>query len=123
VNWLPGSAVNGGRTRGRGAEKGTGYVREKPPKWKTMVPLRVRSMVIADGLLFAAGTPDKVDPKDPLAAFEGRAGAELRVFSASDGREVKKYDLPGIPAFDGMSAGGGKLYIATRDGRLLCYGP
>jgi len=123
VNWLPGSAVNGGRKRGRGAEKGTGYVREKPPKWKTMVPLRVRSMVIADGLLFAAGTPDKVDPKDPLAAFEGRAGAELRVFSASDGREVKKYDLPGIPAFDGMSAGGGKLYIATRDGRLLCYGP
>jgi len=122
VPWLPADTGNG-RRGGRGVEKGTGYVREKPPKWKTMVPLRVRSMVIADGLLFAAGTPDKIDPEDPLAAFEGRAGAELRVFSASDGKEIKKYDLPGIPAFDGMSAAGGKLYIATLDGRLLCYGP
>ena len=34
-----------------------------------------RAMVLAGDHLFAAGTPDVVDPDDPPAAFEGRAGA------------------------------------------------
>jgi hypothetical protein len=28
--------------------------------------------------------------------------------------------LPSPPAFDGISAAGGRLYIATEDGKLLC---
>ena len=72
--------------------------------------------------LFAAGTPDTLDPEDPLAAFEGRAGASLQVFSTADGRLLETYALPSEPAFDGLCAAQGRLYLVTRDGRLLCYG-
>ena len=63
-----------------------------------------------------------VDPKDPLAAFEGRKGAALQVFSAEDGSRLKSYPLPSPPAFDGLSAAGGRLYLATLDGKLICFG-
>ena len=49
-------------------------MRQQPAKWQTMIPLRIRAMVLAGDRLFAAGTPDVVDPDDPLAAFEGRQG-------------------------------------------------
>lgn len=87
-----------------------------------MVPLRIRAMVLADDLLFAAGLPDQVDPDDPLAAFEGRLGALLQVFSANDGALRSSYRLCSPPAFDGLSASAGRLYLATQDGNLLCLG-
>ena len=87
-----------------------------------MIPLRIRAMVLAGDYLFTAGLPDVVDPEDPLASFEGRKGASLQVFSAKDGSPVSSYPLSSPPAFDGMSAAGGSLYIATQDGKLLCMG-
>jgi hypothetical protein len=123
LEWLLSGAYGDKHRRGgRGVEKGTGYVRQRPPKWQSMVPLRVRAMVLAGDRLFAAGTPDVVDPEDPLAAFEGRRGASLQVFAASDGTLLKSYPLSSLPAFDGLSAAGRRLYLATRDGRLICFG-
>jgi hypothetical protein len=87
-----------------------------------MVPLRIRAMVLAGDRLFAAGLPDVVDPDDPLAAFEGRRGASLQVFSAADGSLVKSYALKSPPAFDALSAAHGRLYLATKDGKLICFG-
>ena len=95
-------------------------MRSRPAKWQKMIPLRIRAMVLAGDHLFAAGTPDVLDPKDPLAAFEGRKGAMLQVFAAKDGSLVKSYSLASPPAFDGMIAAGGRLYIATQDGKVLC---
>ncbi len=119
--WLPGQARQDRYRRGgQGAEKGTGYVRHAPPKWQTMIPVRVRAMLLAGDRLVLAGPPDVVDPDDPLAAFEGRAGAVLQVVSAADGTLVSKRSLASPPVFDGLSAAGGRLYMATRDGRLLC---
>jgi len=129
INWLPKEAATDRHRRGgRGVDKGTGYVRQRPAKWQTMIPLRIRAMLLARSagapqagdLLFAAGTPDVLDPKDPLAAFEGRKGALLQVFSAKDGSLVKSHSLPSPPAFDGMVAARGRLYITTHDGKLLC---
>ena len=121
IDWLPKEvATDKFRRGGYGVEKGTGYVREKPAKWQKMIPLRVRAMVLAGGNLFAAGTPDVLDPKDPLAAFEDRAGAQLQVFSTTAGSLVKSMKLPSPPAFDGMIAAKGSLYIVTNDGKLLC---
>lgn len=121
LEWLPeGAKKDGHRRGGRGVEKGTGYVRHKPEKWQTMIPLRVRAMVLAGDLLFAAGAPDVVDEKDPLAAFEGRMGGQLQVFSAKDGELVKTQPLASEPAFDGMIAARGKLYISTVDGKVVC---
>jgi len=121
IDWLPKEAATDRHRRGgRGVEKGTGYVRTRPAKWQQMVPLRIRAMVLAGDLLFAAGTPDVVDPKDPAAAIEGRKGARLQVFSAKDGSLVTSQALASPPAFDGMVAAGGRLYLSTTDGKVLC---
>lgn len=85
-----------------------------------MIPLRVRAMVLAGESLFAAGMPDVVDPKDPLAAFEGRQTALLQVFSTRDGSLLKSYSLDAAPAFDGMAAAYGRLYLSLKNGQLLC---
>jgi outer membrane protein assembly factor BamB len=123
LDWLPKEAATDKHRRGgRGVEKGTGYVRTRPAMWQKMVPLRIRAMVLAGDRLFAAGVPDVLDPKDPLAAFEGRQGARLAVFSAADGSLVKSQRLSSLPAFDGLSAAAGRLYLATLDGKVVCYG-
>jgi len=123
INWLPKETLSDKHRRGgRGVEKGTGYVRQRPEKWQKMIPLRIRAMVLAGDRLFAAGIPDIVDSKDPLAAFEGRKGALLQVFSTKDGSRLKSYPLSSMPAFDGLSAARGRLYLATRDGKVLCFG-
>jgi hypothetical protein len=123
IDWLPKEAATDKfRRGGRGVEKGTGYQRQYPAKWQTMVPLRIRAMVLTGEHLFAAGVADVVDPDDPLASFEDRGQASLQVFSAADGSMVNSYSLPSEPAFDGLSAAGGRLYLATQDGRVICFG-
>ncbi len=123
IDWLPKeSATDSYRRGGRGVEKGSGFMRAKPAKWQEMIPLRIRAMVLAGDRLFAAGTPDVLDPADPLAAFEGRSGAMLNVFSAQDGSLLKSHKLSSLPAFDGLSAAGGRLYLATGDGKVICFG-
>ena len=123
IKWLPEETYTDAYRRGgRGVEKGSGYQRERPAKWQKMIPLRIRAMVLAGDRLFAAGMPDVVDPADPLAAFEGRRGALLQVFSTTDGSLAKSYPLASLPAFDGLSAAAGRLYLATRDGKLICLG-
>ncbi len=73
-------------------------------------------------MVVAAGLPDVVDPEDPLASFEGRKGAFLNIYSTKDGSLVSKKQLTSPPAFDGMSAAGGRLYLSTLDGKLICFG-
>jgi outer membrane protein assembly factor BamB len=121
IEWLPEEvAGGGGRRGGRGAEKGTGYVRAEPAKWQQMVPLRIRAMVLAGDVLFAAGLPDVLDEGDPVGAFEGRKGTFLCAYDAESGKELSKMELPGPVAFDGMSAVEGKLFVALEDGRVVC---
>ena len=123
VDWLPEEAYSDSHRRGgRGVEKGTGYLRQHPAKWQKMIPLRIRAMVLAGDYLFAAGLPDVIDQRDPMAAFEGRRGALLQVFSAKDGSLVKSHSLSSTPAFDGLSAARGRLYMATLDGKIICFG-
>ena len=123
IEWLPKeSYTDKYRKGGRGVEKGTGFVRRHPARWQKMIPLRIRAMVLAGDRLFAAGLPDVVVPDDPLAALEGRKGALLRVFSAKDGSLLKSHSLSSLPVFDGLSAAGGRLYLATGDGKVICFG-
>jgi len=94
----------------------------KQDKWSAHVPLRIRAMVLADDKLFIAGPPDVVPDGDPLAAFEGRAGAGLWAVSASNGQklaEVQRLDSP--PAYDGLIAAAGRLYLTTTDGQVSCF--
>ena len=88
------------------------------------VPIRATAMVLAGGpekeILFIAGPPDEIDPKDSLAAFEGRKGARLWAVSAEDGAKLAEYGLKSPPVFDGMIAAHGRLYISMDDGGLIC---
>jgi len=108
------------RTRDR--DKGMGFTRLAPPKWFQWVPVRIRAMVVAGPTLFVAGPPDIADNADPYAAFEGRKGALLWSVAAADGRKLAEIKLDAEPVFDGLIAAGGRLFMTTRDGRLLCMG-
>ena len=87
------------------------------------MPVRVTAVVLANDTLFAAGPPDVVPNDDPYAAFEGRKGARLLAFSTADGKKLAEYDLKNEPVFDGMAAAGGRLYITTASGDVLCFCP
>ena len=102
-------------------DKGTGFTRAEPPVWAQWVPVRIRGMVLAGDTLFVAGPPDVLDPKDPLAAFEGRKGGALWAVSAKDGKKLAEYTLESPPVFDGLIAAEGRLYISTVGGNVLCF--
>jgi hypothetical protein len=125
VKWIPDVAEEiGHKLEGVAVDKdkGTGFTRTQPPKWAVWVPVRMRAMVLAGKTLFAAGPPDVLDPDDPMAAFEGRKGGLLWAVSAEDGKKLAEHKLDSPPVFDGMIAVDGRLYIAARDGKLLCFG-
>jgi outer membrane protein assembly factor BamB len=90
--------------------------------WAERIPMRIRAMVLAAGRLIVAGPPDVVDPKDPLGAFEGRAGGVLAIFNATSGEKLAEHRLPSPPVFNGASAARARLYLAAEDGTLTCFG-
>ena len=100
-------------------------------------PLQVRAMVLADKTLFVAGPPDVVDEEDAFfklddpmvlkkladqnAMLEGRSGALMWAVSALDGKKLAEYKIKSLPVWDGMVAAGGKLYLATMNGEVVCF--
>ena len=77
-------------------------------------------MVLAGDTLFVAG-PDGETHKI-LSAFLGKKGISLRAISAENGEQLATYQLESLPVFDGMAAAGGRLFLATKDGAVLCFG-
>ncbi len=106
--------------------------------WSVGLPVLVRAMLIADQTLFVAGPPMIAEESDvynfygdpetqakmaeQVEAFEGRKGAVLMATSKADGKKLAAYSLDSAPVFDGMAAAGGRLFLSTADGRLLCLG-
>jgi outer membrane protein assembly factor BamB len=103
-----------------------------PPVWSDAKSLIVRAMVLGGDKLVVAGPVDlgKKDAKilafaneaEALAGFRGAKGIFLRVVSAADGKTISEIELPVMPAFDGMSSAGGKIYLSLRDGSIACFG-
>jgi len=107
-------------------------------QWSDELPVQATAMVHAGPTLFVAGPPDFVnedeaaksmdDPQiraklaDQAAAYDGRKGAILAAVSAADGKGLVSYRLASMPVFDGMAAAGGRLYLSTSDGKVLCLG-
>ncbi len=110
--------------------------------WSLDVPILVRAMVLADppeadGVIYLAGPPDLIDEpatvrsfKEPAtqkrlaaqaAALEGAEGGLLWAVSTA-GEKLAERKLDAVPTFDGLAAAGGKLYMTTLDGRVLCLG-
>ena len=109
---------------GQTAERETGEklfaLRPDESKWRVRVPLRPVAMVLAGDRLLIAGPPDLDDPREGLAAVEGSKGAQLWSLSAETGHKLAEYDLDDVPIFDGLAVAGGRLYISTVCGNVLC---
>ena len=106
--------------------------------WSEGVPLLGRAMVATSQTLFVAGPPVTADETqvyslygdreiqarmaEQVAAFEGRKGAVLMAVSKTDGSKLAAYRLKSAPVFDGMAAAGGRLFLSTTDGKVLCLG-
>jgi len=88
-------------------------------RWSQRADLEARAMVLADRTLFVAGPLGET--RRSIDAFEGREGIRLRAVSTADGRTLAEYPLDALPVFDGMAAAGGRLFLATRDGRVVCF--
>ena len=90
-------------------------------KWTLRIPFQPRAMVLGPEKVLVVGWPDVIDEKDPHAAVEGRRGGELWVVSR-DGKKLAEQKLDSPPVFDGMIAASGRVYVSTRDGRVVCIG-
>jgi outer membrane protein assembly factor BamB len=80
--------------------------------WTTLIDpkiLRVECMMLAGDTLFLAG-PNEQDEGIILA------------LSAATGKKLAEIQLPDAPRPEGLAAAYGKLYLATFNGKLLCYG-
>jgi len=108
-----------------------------PHRWAHDLPMFVHAMVLADKTLFIAGPPDMIDEdqisksldvpgvagklREQNAALDGQKGALLRVVSASDGKKLTEYKLESVPVWDSMAASNGRLYLAMKNGKVLCF--
>jgi hypothetical protein len=107
--------------------------------WTESLPLLARGMVLSGDTLFVAGPPDVFAPapdettdpyhiesaaalKEEAAALEGKRGAMLLAVSAENGKQLVKYDLDAPPAWDGIAAARGRLFVSLGDGSVLCLG-
>jgi outer membrane protein assembly factor BamB len=108
--------------------------------WAHPVPIFTRAMAMAGKTLFIAGPPDRIDEeyaferltqKDPAilpelaeqdAALEGKRGASLWAVSSDNGQMASELKLKSPPVWDGMAVAQGRLYVATVDGKVLCFG-
>lgn len=102
-------------------DKGAGFTRGTPSVWQQYVPVRIEAMALAGDTLFAAGQPDIFDADDPLGALEGRKGGVLLAIDPTTGKHIVREEITYAPRFDGMSAAGNRLYLVTRNGRLIAW--
>jgi hypothetical protein len=89
-------------------------------QWARPVPLQVRAMILAHNILFAAGCP--VETENSPGAPDEAAGALLLAVAASNGATLAQYRLEAAPVFDGLATAGGRLYLTSTDGQVLCLG-
>ncbi len=89
--------------------------------WSENVSVRFNALAAAGEILFAAGAIDTIDPSDPLAPFEGRADSKLWAVNGKDGRKLSEYYLEGSPIYDGMAVAEGRVFVAMKTGKVLCF--
>jgi outer membrane protein assembly factor BamB len=80
--------------------------------------LRGKALIVAGDTVFIAGQPGGMQ----FGSADVRAGS-IWAFDAETGRELAVSPLGCEPAFDGLAAAGGRLFVATRDGEMVCMGP
>lgn len=87
--------------------------------WSQSIEPEARAMVLAGETLFVAGPHGETHRS--LPAFRGEQGISLQAISTADGHPVATYELDSLPVLDGLAAAGGRLYLATKSGRVICF--
>lgn len=84
--------------------------------------LYVNSMILTDKLLYAAGPPAirNETTVEALEKWQGKRGGKLWCLATRDGKKVSESPLPFPTVYEGMAAAYGKLYLALKDGSVLC---
>jgi len=105
---------------------------EEAGPWSKEISLVVRAMVLANDKLVIAGPPDVAEKSEgilsylneenALASRRGDKGSLLQIVSAENGELLAGYELDCTPIFDGLATAGGRLYLSTQEGRVVCYG-
>ena len=75
----------------------------------------IRAMIVAGETLWAGGAK-------PGQGKAGEGQGVIVVMSTEDGSKLGEFAVAEPPAAEGMAAAYGRLYVATRGGRLLCLG-
>lgn len=76
-------------------------------------PAQLTSLALTPRQIVAAGGSDRADVN---------ATGWLRVLDAEQGRELCSVSLLAEPVFDGIALADGRIFIATQDGQLHCFG-
>ncbi|MCG3178484.1 MAG: Outer membrane protein assembly factor BamB [Phycisphaerae bacterium] len=74
--------------------------------------LHVDAMAVAPGMIYWVGGSPVDDP---------RAESALQVWSADDGKCLQSIALGDRPIPDGLSIAGGRLFVVTRSGKVICF--
>ena len=110
--------------------------------WQKDVPLYPNAMLLANKTFFMAGAPrfdeqtafqinqsantDSFEPAPPLRdavdTFAGKKGGLLLAVDKTNGGKLAQIELPSCPVFDGMITAGGRLFLAMKDGSIVCLG-
>jgi len=91
-------------------------------KWQVQVPMTGKAMALAGDTVFLAGAPLVFELGDLEGTYAGRLGAVLWAISTKDGSKLTEYKLDVLPAWDGMAAAYGKLFIVNQDVSIECWG-
>ena len=81
-------------------------------KWDA-ISQQLMGLVLARQAAYAVGRPASLDPETPC---------EFWVHGLKDGKKTHKLAIEGEPAYDGLSAAGGKLCLSTMQGTVHCLG-
>jgi hypothetical protein len=95
---------------------------------------------MAKDTIFVSGPPDMIDEeyafermaqKDPAiykelaeqdAALDGKKGGSILAVNTNNGDVNGDVELPSPPVWDGIAIARGRLYVASVDGKVTCYG-
>ncbi len=109
-------------------------------QWNAQSPVFARAMCMAKGTVFVSGPPDMIDEeyafeqmskKDPAiykelaeqdAALAGERGGSFLAVNTDKGTVASEVKLDSPPVWDGMAVAQGRLYVASQDGKVRCFG-
>jgi len=84
---------------------------KKAPLWKSPpIELVADDIVLTPSYVYCVGHYRRV-----------KGEAEVWVVSRADGKVLSKTPVGGFPSYMGASASGNRLFVATREGKLICF--